>query len=73
MENIMMCQNPDKQVDGGCCGLKVSLPPFPPLPEELHKLWFEDSHEAKLFRANSQSFNNALALSSIKVRELNTY
>ena len=64
-----MCQNPDKQVDGGCCGLKVHLPPFPTLPEPLRKLWFHNSHEAKLFRANARSFNNALALSSIKVRE----
>ena len=69
----MMCRNPDKRVDGGCCGLKVSLPPFPTPPEELRNLWFGDSHEAKLFRANARSFNNALALSSIKVRELNIY
>ena len=45
-----MCLHPDKQVDGGCCGLKVHLPPFPVPPEELRNLWFSDSHEAKLFR-----------------------
>ena len=32
-------------------------------------LWFGDSADAKLFRDNSRSFNNALALSSIKVKE----
>ena len=64
-----MCNFPDRRVNESCCGLKVSLPPFPPLPQELHNLWFEDSYEAKLFKTNSRSFNNALALSSIKVRE----
>ena len=70
----LMCKNEPKRVNGtSCCGLKVSLPPFRTPPEGLRKLWFEDSHEAKLFRENSRSFNNAMALSSIKVRELNTY
>jgi len=65
-----MCQNPDKQVDGrGCCGLKVCLPPFPAPPPILQELWRVDTHGAKLFRENARSFNNALALSSIKVRE----
>ena len=46
----IMCRHPDKQVHGGCCGLKVDLPSFPTPPEELMALWFGNSHEAKLFR-----------------------
>ena len=64
-----MCLHPDKQVDGGCCGLKVRLPSFPVPPGILGALWTVDTPAAKLFRANSRSFNNALALSSIKVTE----
>ena len=55
-----ICQNPDKQVNGGCCGLKVYLPPFPALPEALHRLWFSQSHEARLFRDNARSYNNVI-------------
>ena len=65
----MMCNYPDKWVDGGCCGLKVCLAPFPAPPPVLQSLWSADTPGAKLFRENARSFNNALALSSIKVRE----
>ena len=65
----MMCHYPDKRVDGGCCGLKVCLPPFPAPPSILQALWNVNTPGAKLFRENARSFNNALALSSIKVRE----
>ena len=64
-----LCKNKDKQVDNGCCGLKVALPPFPRPPDEIQELWFGKSNKAKLFKENSRSFNNALALSSIKVKE----
>ena len=42
---------------------------FPNPPEYLRKLWTADTAEARLFREHSRPFNNALALSSIKVEE----
>ena len=53
-----------------CCNNnKVNLDPFPLPPRELQKLLLSDTVEARLFRENIRSFNNALALSSIKVNE----
>ena len=53
-----------------CCnGGKVSLIIFPPPPELIQSLLTGNSVEAKLFRENTRSFNNALALSSIRVNE----
>ena len=53
-----------------CCnGGKVSLTPFPDPPAYLKQLWTADTIEARLFREQSRPFNNALALSSIKVNE----
>ena len=43
----IMCHNPDKQIDGGCCGLKVRLPPFPAPPELLQALWNLNLSERK--------------------------
>ena len=53
-----------------CCNNgKVHLAPFPDPPPYLKHLWTSDTIEARLFREQSRSFNNALALSSIKVTE----
>ena len=53
-----------------CCNKgKVVLDSFPPPPELIKKLLTTDTVEARLFRENIRSFNNALALSSIKVTE----
>ena len=51
-----------------CCnGGKVSLPLFPSPPKLIENLLTGKTVEAKLFRENTRSFNNGLALSSIKV------
>ena len=50
-----------------CTNGKVHLSPFPDPPVYLKHLWTADTIEARLFREESRSFNNALALSSIKV------
>ena len=53
-----------------CCNTgKVDLSAFPPPPQLIQNLLTEHTTEAKLFRENSRSFNNALALSSIIVNE----
>ena len=53
-----------------CCNDgKVLLESFPDPPPLLKKLWTSKATEAKLFRENSRSFNNALALASLKVNE----
>ena len=53
-----------------CCNSgKVELTPYPSPPVFIKNLLTENSTEAKLFRENSRSFNNALALSSIRVNE----
>ena len=48
---------------------KVVLDSFPAPPEVIQNLLTNNTVPAKLFRENSRSFNNALALSSIKVNE----
>ena len=53
-----------------CCNSgKVVLDSFPAPPEVIQNLLTNNTVPAKLFRENSRSFNNALALSSIKVNE----
>ena len=53
-----------------CCNKgKVMLDCFPNPPKLLKSLLTVDTIEARLFRENIRSFNNALALSSIKVEE----
>ena len=53
-----------------CCnGGKVKLQSFPDPPPLLKILWTADTPEARLFRENSRSINNALALASLKVNE----
>ena len=51
-----------------CCNSgKVILPVFPAPPDLLKELLTDNTEEAKLFRKNARTFNNALALSSVKV------
>ena len=53
-----------------CCNNgKVNLTKFPDPPKYLKTLWTADTIDARLFREQSRSFNNALALSSIIVTE----
>ena len=53
-----------------CCNNgKVNLEKFPDPPKLIQTLLTSAKSEAKLFRENTRSFNNALALSSIIVNE----
>ena len=53
-----------------CCNNgKVSLQAFPDPPPLLKHLWTANTPEGRLFRENSRSFNNGLALASLKVNE----
>ena len=48
---------------GICCGVgKVNLPLFPQPPQPILDLWISQSQEAKLFRENCRSINNAVCL-----------
>ena len=59
-----------KETASLCCNSgKVDLPIFPPPPKLIQNLLTAKTVEAKLFRDNSRSFNNGLALSSIIVNE----
>ena len=59
-----------KETASICCnGGKVSLDVFPPPPKLIQDLLIGDSVEARLFRENTRSFNNGLALSSVVVQE----
>ena len=52
-----------------CCNNgKVALTVFPDPPQIIQNLLKHKTVEAKLFRENTRSFNNALALSSIQVK-----
>ena len=48
---------------------KSLIKSFPPPPAYLETLWTADTVEARLFREHARSFNNALALSSIRVAD----
>ena len=52
-----------------CIDGKVILERFPDPPPLLKNLWTANTPEARLFRDNSRSFNNGLALASLKVEE----
>ena len=52
-----------------CCNKgKVVLETFPKPPVELDKLWHAETVEGRLFRENARSINNAVCLTSIKVK-----
>ena len=51
-----------------CCGRgKVQEPSFPKPPDPLHNLWYDNTDEAKVFRENSRSINNAVCHASLAV------
>jgi len=52
-----------------CMDGKVKLASFNPPPPEINNLWFGQTTEAKLFRDNARSLNNALCLASVEVKE----
>ena len=52
-----------------CCSEgKISLEPFPRPPEDLMKLWIGEDAKSRLFREHSRMVNNAVCLSSLKVK-----
>ena len=55
-----------------CCNNgKVILEKLPQPPEQINKLWHDNTPEGKLFRQNSRSINNAVCLTSIKGKQRN--
>ena len=60
----------EKETASVCCNEgKVSLNIFPPPPKLIRDLLTGKTVEARLFRENTRSFNNSLALSSVIVHE----
>ena len=58
-----------KETASTCCNNgKVFLDLFPQPPEELNNLSHADTPEARVFRENARSINNALCMASIKVK-----
>ena len=58
-----------RETSSTCCNNgKVVLESFPKPPESLNKLWYADTVEGRLFRENARSINNAVCLTSIKVK-----
>ena len=59
-----------KETGSTCCGDgKVILELFPKPPNEIDKLWHANDAEGRLFRQHARSINNAVCLTSIKVKE----
>ena len=66
---VLWCKKWIKETPSLCCNSgKVHLDSFPDPPDLLKKLLTEETVDAKLFREQSRSLNNALTLSSIQVR-----
>ena len=58
-----------KETSSTCCGNgKVTLECFPEPPKEIDNLWHADTVEGRIFRENARSINNAVCLTSIKVK-----
>ena len=58
-----------KETSSTCCGNgKVLLDPFPVPPPEINTLWHANTTEGRVFRENARPINNAVCLSSIKVK-----
>ena len=59
-----------KETGSTCCNNgKVSLDSLPQPPEQINKLWHEDTPEGRLFRQHARSINNAVCLTSIKGKQ----
>ena len=59
-----------KETGSTCCSNgKVYLDPLPEPPEQIRKLWHEDTPEGRLFRQHARSINNAVCLTSIKGKQ----
>ena len=52
-----------------CLSGKVRTPTIPGPPPEIKDLYYKNTREARIFRANSRSLNNAVCLSSLAVQE----
>ena len=56
-----------KETGSICCSNgKVCLDPLPQPPEQIDKLWRDNTPEGRLFRQHARSINNAVCLTSIK-------
>ena len=61
-----------KETASTCCNNgKVILEKLPQPPEQINKLWHDNTPEGRLFRQNSRSINNAVCLTSIKGKQRN--
>ena len=59
-----------KETGSTCCSNgKVYLDPLPQPPEQIRKLWHEDTPEGRLFRQHARPINNAVCLTSIKGKQ----
>ena len=59
-----------KETGSTCCSNgKVYLDPLPQPPEQIRKLWHDDTPEGRLFRHHARSINNAVCLTSIKGKQ----
>ena len=60
----------NKETGTTCCNNgKVKLPSFPLPPDEINRLWHDQTSKGKLFRQNARHINNAVCISSIQVNE----
>ena len=59
-----------KETASTCCNNgKVILEKLPQPPEQINKLWHDETPEGRLFRQNARSINNAVCLTSIKGKQ----
>ncbi|CAM9165143.1 unnamed protein product [Hapterophycus canaliculatus] len=59
-----------KESKGICCkNGKFVLPPLPPLPEGIERLYHSDDAAAVLFRRNSRKYNCKLNFASMNVED----
>ena len=58
-----------KETSSTCCGNgKVLLDSFPTPPPSLNKLWRSNDAKGRVFRENARVINNAVCLTSVKVK-----
>ena len=58
-----------KETASTCCNNgKVILEQFPEPPQSINELWHAATPEGRIFRENARSINNAVCLTSIKVK-----